>query len=45
LKCRATQECLLWLDAQPPAQVSPDFCPNLDLFNSCGGREFSRRSG
>ena len=38
LKCCATQECLLWLDAKPPVQVAPDFCPNLDLFNSCRGR-------
>jgi hypothetical protein len=35
LRCSATRECLLWLDANPPARVGPEFCPNLELFNSC----------
>jgi Family of unknown function (DUF6455) len=35
LRCCATTECLLWLDANPPSSVEPHFCPNIALFDGC----------
>ena len=42
LKCSATQECLLWLDGNPPAQVVPDFCPESDTIQVVPGSELER---
>lgn len=35
LHCCNAQDCLQWLDADPPSPERPEFCPNLALFESC----------
>jgi hypothetical protein len=35
LDCTRAQECLLWLNGNPPDGRGPDFCSNLALFESC----------
>ena len=35
LQCPYAQDCLNWLDADPPSSERPVFCPNLKLFESC----------
>lgn len=35
LNCSETQECLRWLDAFSEIADRPEFCRNVDLFESC----------
>ncbi|HRN87876.1 DUF6455 family protein [Hyphomicrobium sp.] len=35
LHCPYAQDCLNWLDEEPPSSGRPVFCPNLELFESC----------
>jgi hypothetical protein len=39
LCCSATLECLYWLDAPDKARKSPEFCPNLRIFEPLRRRE------
>ena len=32
LTCGTSDKCLRWLDSAPASSQSPDFCPNLKLF-------------
>lgn len=38
LTCKATGDCLRWLDGYALEVEGPDFCPNLQLFYPAGGR-------
>jgi len=40
LLCTQSDECLRWLD-KGGLSTWPDFCPNLELFNTCRERFFS----
>lgn len=33
--CPVANECLFWIDADPPSAIEPDFCPNFRLFSAC----------
>jgi hypothetical protein len=35
LHCANVQECLPWLDADPPSTKAPSFCANVEVFEQC----------
>ena len=35
LHCANAQECLHWIDADPPSKESPRFCANVEVFEQC----------
>ncbi len=40
LDCDKTENCLKWLEAlEDTAAQRPDFCANLELFESCSARQ------
>lgn len=38
LFCAAADECLRWLESASPAEETPAFCPNRQLFDACRKR-------
>jgi hypothetical protein len=35
LQCSRACKCILWLDADPPSDEAPHFCPNFEVFETC----------
>lgn len=35
LFCGSSDKCLRWLEGHSQAEVRPDFCPNLHVFEAC----------
>jgi hypothetical protein len=45
LFCGTSDMCLRWLDGQIRSDRSPDFCPNLRIFQACKRSRLSLRRG